>query len=89
MRKIIIGKKFKKDSKKHYLEFVSNSWIEAVNCLCNDVPLPQKYCDHALQGESDGVRDCHIKPDLILLYVKTGTDFLELLRIGTHSELFD
>ena len=89
MRKIILGNKFKKDAKKYYLEFVSSAWAEVLNCLCNDVPLPKKYYDHALQGNLDGIRDCHVKPDFVLLYIKNGTDFLQLLRIGSHSEVFD
>jgi mRNA interferase YafQ len=40
-----------------------------------------------LVGSWKGHRDCHIKPDLILIYRKVGTDALELVRLGSHSEL--
>jgi mRNA interferase YafQ len=51
-----------------------------------DRPLPARYRDHALIG-FDGVRDCHLKPDLILLYDKPDEDTLRLVRLGSHSEL--
>ena len=49
--------------------------------------LPEKYVDHALSGNWHHYRDCHIKPDLVLIY-KVEEDVLKLARIGTHSELF-
>ena len=49
--------------------------------------LPEKYADHSLSGNWQGYRDCHVKPDLVLIY-KVDDTFLKLARIGTHSELF-
>ncbi len=49
--------------------------------------LPEKYVDHALSGNWQNYRDCHIKPDLVLIY-KVDEGSLKLARIGTHSELF-
>ena len=49
--------------------------------------LPDKYVDHLLSGNWQGYRDCHVKPDLVLIY-KVGNSALKLARIGTHSELF-
>lgn len=49
--------------------------------------LPAKYVDHALSGNWQGYRDCHVKPDLVLIY-KSGGENLKLARIGSHSELF-
>ena len=40
-----------------------------------------------LSGEWSGFRDCHIKPDLVLIYEKPDTDTLRLVRLGSHSEL--
>ncbi|UAA37396.1 type II toxin-antitoxin system YafQ family toxin [Paraneptunicella aestuarii] len=50
-------------------------------------PLAEKYVDHALSGNWQHYRDCHIKPDLVLIY-KAETSTLKLARIGSHSELF-
>ena len=52
--------------------------------LAKDEPLPRRYFDHPLGGEWSDHRDCHIKPDLILIYRKAADASLEL---GSHSEL--
>jgi mRNA interferase YafQ len=52
-----------------------------------DEILPPNAVDHALVGKFAGYRDCHIKPDLILIYRKTDDEMLELLRLGSQSEL--
>jgi mRNA interferase YafQ len=52
--------------------------MEAVNLLAADHPLSGEWNDH---------RDCHVKPDLILIYRKPDDDSLELVRLGSHSEL--
>jgi mRNA interferase YafQ len=56
--------------------------------LLDDQPLPARYRDHPLRGEWADHRDCHIRPDLILIYRKPGADRLELVRLGSYSELF-
>ncbi len=61
--------------------------MEAVNLLAADEPLPRRYFDHPLSGEWNDHRDCHIKPDLVLIYRKPDDDSLELVRLGSHSEL--
>jgi mRNA interferase YafQ len=55
--------------------------------LCNDIPLEPRNHDHALSGSWADFRDCHIKPDLVLIYRKPTENTLELVRIGSHSEL--
>jgi mRNA interferase YafQ len=53
-----------------------------------DQPLPETYHDHhPLYGNWKGRRECHIKPDLLLIYYKIGDDVLRLDRLGSHSEL--
>lgn len=56
--------------------------------LANDTQLAARYRDHDLSGEWAGYRDCHIKPDLVLIYRKLGAQLLQLVRLGSHSELF-
>ena len=58
-----------------------------VELLIEEQPLPPRCRDHALTGEWDGFRDCHIEPDWILIYRVDGAD-LYLVRTGTHSDLF-
>ncbi|MGA8760220.1 MAG: type II toxin-antitoxin system YafQ family toxin [Stellaceae bacterium] len=61
--------------------------LETVNMLAADKPLPHRYLDHPLGGEWKDHRDCHIRPDLILIYRKPDDASLELVRLGSHSEL--
>jgi mRNA interferase YafQ len=49
--------------------------------------LPTSYLDHALAGNWQDHRDCHIKPDLVLIYRKPDPQTLQLVRLGSHSEL--
>jgi mRNA interferase YafQ len=61
--------------------------MEVVNLLAADAPLPRRNFDHPLSGEWNDYRDCHLRPDLILIYRKPDDESLELVRIGSHSEL--
>jgi mRNA interferase YafQ len=53
-----------------------------------DQILPENNHDHALSGDWLGYRECHLKPDLLLIYRKPSADTLRLARLGSHSELF-
>lgn len=62
---------------------------EVVKELMHDRPLEAKHRDHKLVGIL--ARECHIEPDWLLIYDKSGdviTGDLTLIRTGTHSELF-
>ena len=60
-----------------------------INRLANDEILEQKYKDHPLKGDYAGFRDCHVKPDLVLIYSKNKDALiLTAFRINSHSELF-
>jgi len=61
--------------------------LDVVALLAEDQPLPERNNDHMLVGEWKDHRDCHIKPDLILIYRKPDGESLELVRQGSHSEL--
>jgi mRNA interferase YafQ len=55
--------------------------------LASDLPLDPRLCDHPLSGEWKDFRDCHIKPDLVLIYRRPDPHTLQLVRLGSHSEL--
>ena len=55
--------------------------------LQNEETLEAKFADHPLAGNWAGFRDCHIRPDLVLIY-RIHAKTLQLARIGSHSELF-
>lgn len=90
MLKIIRSNRFVKDLKLalkrgYNLEELS----KVVEMLASRIKLPSKYKDHALSGEYTNFRECHIKPDWLLIY-HIDDEELELLlfRTGTHSDLF-
>jgi mRNA interferase YafQ len=91
MREIKYTTRFKRDyrrekSRQHGKK-IDALLMEIVNLLANDTPLPQRHFDHPLSGEWSDHRDCHIRPDLILIYRKPDGATLELVRLGSHSEL--
>lgn len=86
-REIIFQGQFKCDLKKRFLELATAEWAEVLTCLVNDLPLAEKYRDHALVNDKNGYRDCHLKPDLVLIYGRK-ENVLILVRLGSHSEIF-
>ena len=80
--------KFKSDFKKFaHKKSVLKEFDKIIDLLRNEVNLPEKYKDHPLLGDYNGYRECHIKPDVLLIYRKDSKN-LYLARIGSHSELF-
>lgn len=64
---------------------------KVITMLAEQQPLPEKYCDHALTNSKDykNVRECHIKPDWLLIYkIVEERLVLQLFRTGSHSDLF-
>lgn len=55
--------------------------------LLGGAPLPLKYQDPPLQGDLKDCRDCHVRPDLVLIY-RLGKQNIELVRLGSHAEVF-
>lgn len=91
MRKIERTKKFKGDFKSIMKQkyFDSELFEEIVQNLANDIPLDEQYRDHGLHGKYEGARECHIKPNWLLVYSKTENGLrLILMRTGSHSDLF-
>lgn len=92
MLKIEFQSQFKKDYKLAVKRGYDISKLqEVIKLLAEEIPLPEKYKDHALITSKNykNVRECHIEPDWLLVYqtVKE-TLILKLLRTGTHSDLF-
>lgn len=81
---------FKKDFKKYrYNEPVLKEFEEVIRMLRNRNKLPEQYVDHLLGGQYKGMRECHLKPDALLIYsISEESQTLYLERIGSHSELF-
>ena len=60
---------------------------QVLGLLVVDSPLPKRNHDHPLAGEWKDHRDCHVKPDLVLIYRKPDDMVLQLVRLGSHSDL--
>lgn len=92
MRKIDRSSAFKRDYKREakgqHRATPDANLIPVLTALAQDQPLDLKHQDHDLSGEWAGYRDCHIKPDLVLIYRKLDADTLRLVRLGSHSEVF-
>ena len=89
MYSVKITSRFKKDLKKMKKQGKNIDALETVvNALQSGKALDKKYADHLLSGNWKNHRECHIKPDWLLIYRYDG-DILWLSRTGSHSELFD
>lgn len=89
MRTLEFTGAFKKDYKR---ERRTDQGLDGVlkpvfDLLVSDAVLPANLRDHALAGRWKGFRDCHVKPDLVLIYEKL-PGVVRLVRLGSHSELF-
>ena len=63
--------------------------LEVIEVLADGEQLDSKYKDHSLIGNYKGYRECHVRPDLLLIYkIKKKELELLLFRIGTHSDLY-
>lgn len=78
---------FKRESKGRYRLTLIDDFREIVEALADDQDLPERHRDHALTGDWKDHRDCHIRPDLVLIYRKPNSDTLQLVRLGSHSQL--
>jgi mRNA interferase YafQ len=91
MRTIEQSKQFKKDLKRErkgrHAKYLAEILEATLTLLVHDEQLPIAQRDHALSGKWQEFRDCHLRPDLVLIYRKTEPSKLELLRLGSHSEL--
>ena len=94
MRTIERSSAFKRDYKRakatpRHRRDVDSLMSTVVAALVSDKVLPANNRDHALMGDWAGYRECHVKPDLLLIYRKPDADTLRLARLGSHSELFN
>jgi mRNA interferase YafQ len=91
-KSIFWSKKFKQDYKRLINsgnQAVINELLKVIEMLANEQALPEKYKDHLLKGNWMGYRECHVKPDLLLIYKLENNELtLTLVRAGSHSDLF-
>lgn len=92
MRKIERSTAFKRDYKREmkgkHSKTLNDDLTSILISLAEDKPLKPCFRDHDLSGNWAGYRECHLKPDLLLIYRKSNANILRLARLGSHSELF-
>lgn len=91
MRTIERTRQFKRDYKREKKgqsgPQLDNLLATVIDTLSADEALEPRFRDHGMSGEWKDCRDCHVRPDLVLIYRKVGDDILQLVRLGSHSEL--
>ena len=91
MRKIENTGQFKRDYKREakgiHKKTLASDLETVLKLLSANKNLPAKYFDHPLVGEWKDHRVCHIKPDLVLIYRIPDENTIQLVRLGSHSEL--
>jgi len=79
---------FKREKRGQYRRDIHSLVSDLVTLLAEDKALSEKNRDHGLSGDWRDYRECHLKPDLLLIYRKPNAQVLQLVRMGSHSELF-
>ncbi len=80
---------YKKDFKKYrYHTQKLEKLLEVLRILENGRSLPLKFKAHKLVGKYKDCMECHIEGDFLLIWFDENNDIIELLRLGSHSELF-
>ena len=78
---------FRREKRGQYGRTLDQDLVRIVELLVNDELIPEQYQDHPMRGDRGRERNCHIHPDLVLIYRKPNDTGLELVRLGSHSEL--
>ena len=78
---------YRRERKGRFARTVDRELAGVVAELAEDRPLAPRHRDHALGGQWMDHRDCHVRPDLVLIYRKPDAEHLDLVRLGSHSQL--
>lgn len=89
MKKLHVTTQYKKD----YKRFRNNpskvrKLMAILNMLQAEIPIPAEYYPHMLTGNFAGYMECHIEGDFLLIWFDREADMIDLVRLGSHSELF-
>lgn len=87
MKTIRYSTQAKKDLKKYRNNIqLMEALFEVLDKLAKGASIPSKYKSHGLIGNYKDCMECHIKNDFLLIWIED--DVIEVVRIGSHSELF-
>lgn len=89
MKKLHPTTQFKKDYKRFRNNPKKlNKLMVVLNMLQSEIPISPEYYPHVLTGNYAGFMECHIEGDFLLIWFDNETDQIDLVRLGSHSELF-
>ena len=89
MKTLKTSTQYRKDLKRYKNQPSKLNKLKVIlEMLQKDIPIPPEYRPHLLQGEYKGCMECHIQGDYLLIWFDEENDVIELVRLGSHSELF-
>ena len=89
MKKLQPTTQYKKDLKRYkHRPKMLHALKNILEFLQNEQPIPAEFQPHMLHGNYKGCMECHVEGDFLLIWVDPQTDIIELVRLGSHSELF-
>ena len=89
MKTLRYGTQYKKDFKKYRNQPQKlEKLLEVFRMLENEIKLPAELKAHKLTGQYKDCMECHIEGDFLLIWLDEDSNFIDILRIGSHSELF-
>ncbi len=89
MKRLFPSTQYKKDYKRYRNNQKKVDELKRVlQILIDEAPIPPELQPHMLHGNYKGCMECHIENDFLLIWVDPDSDIIELVRLGSHSELF-
>jgi mRNA interferase YafQ len=79
---------FRREKRGHHRRDLEAALTVVVSLPAEDTPLPDANRDQALRGHGHDHRECHLKPDLLLICRQPDTEVLQLVRRGLHRRAF-
>jgi mRNA interferase YafQ len=84
----VFSRQFKRDYQRLLRSGRSAQEVDAILAqLLSGARLPSRCQDHPLKGEYRECRECHVSPDLLLIYCIESQQ-VKLIRLGSHAALF-
>lgn len=89
MKKLKPSSQYKKDVKRYRNNpKMITELMNVLGYLKNEQLIPAAYQPHMLKGDYVGCMECHVQGDFLLIWIDPDTDQIDLVRLGSHSELF-
>lgn len=89
MKRVRYSTKAKRDLKRYRNDISKMRMLYmALDFLVKGLDLPEQYRAHELIGNYKGCMECHVGSDFLLIWIDEKQDVIEILRLGSHSELF-